>query len=524
MGKQKKQEKQRKQEKQGKQGRQDKQESREEKEQQKQREKTRTSGAPGGKEASFGEAQKAQLEKMTGEPVALLVTKMAIPTVISMLVTSVYNMADTFFVSQLGTSAAGAVGIVFSLMAIIQAVGFTLGMGAGSMVSRFLGRQEQKKAEETAAGAFYAALFIGILLTVLGLLFLDPLMGLLGATPTILPFAKEYALYILFAAPVMCASFVLNNLLRSQGRAVLSMVGLGLGGLLNIALDPLFIFTLNMGISGAAIATMISQVASFCILLFWFVRGKSLVHVRFSQAARHISVYWSIFKTGFPSLCRQGLSSIATVALNRSAAVYGDEAVAAMSIVGRIFMFVLSVMIGFGQGFQPVAGYNYGAGRKDRVKQAIRFCLIAGTLLLTALGAIGFIFAPEIMALFRKDDPKVIEIGAFALRAQCLVLPLSPLTVIGNMAFQALGRSLSASFLSSARQGIFFLPLILVLPPWLGLTGVQITQAAADVLTTLVCIPMMVFFWRWLNTQPGTDSSKTTKASKVTASKAGKSQ
>lgn len=452
-----------------------------------------------GCDSQGGEAQKKQLQKMTETPIPWLVTKLAIPTIISMMVTSVYNMADTFFVSQLGTSAAGAVGIVFSLMAIIQAVGFTLGMGSGSMVSRYLGKQEQKKADETASSAFYTAIFIGILLTVFGLLFLDPVMGILGATDTILPFAKEYGSYILFAAPVMCASFVLNNLLRSQGKAVLSMVGLGLGGLLNIGLDPLFIFGFGMGIAGAAVATMISQIGSFCILLFWFLRGKSLVHVRPREIARRFSVYWNVLKIGFPSFCRQGLASIATVALNNNAAVYGDEAVAAMSIVGRICMFVLSVMIGFGQGFQPVAGYNFGAGRNDRVKQAMRFCIVTGTLVLAALGAAGFFFAPQIIALFRKDDAKVIEIGAFALQVQCLAMPLCPLTVISNMAFQALGRSWQASFLSSARQGIFFLPLILLLPLWLGLTGIQITQAAADVLTTLACIPLLLSFLRWLN-------------------------
>ncbi|MGI5897293.1 MAG: MATE family efflux transporter [Oscillospiraceae bacterium] len=441
-------------------------------------------------------AEQAQYNKMTQTPIPKLIVTLAVPTVISMMTTAIYNMADTAFVSQLGTSAAGAVGIVFSLMAIIQAIGFMLGMGAGSLISRLLGQQKNKEANRTGSTAFFTALAFGLLLSVFGLLFLNPLMGALGATPTILPYARDYAQYILFGAPVMCASFVLNNLLRSQGKAFLSMFGIATGGILNIGLDPLFIFVFGLGIGGAAIATLLSQCVSFCILLSFFLRGKSVVRLSIRQVSRQWQTYWLIVKTGLPSFCRQGLASIATVALNVSAAAYGDPAVAAMSIVGRIFMLVLSAMLGFGQGYQPVVGFNYGAKKYGRVRHAFRFSLTVGLVLLTVLGAVGFLFAPQIMALFRRDDAEVIAIGALACRAQCVALIFQPLIVICNMTFQVLGRSWQATFISCCRQGIFFLPLILILPACFGLTGVQFTQPAADLLTFACCFPLLRGYFR----------------------------
>lgn len=436
-------------------------------------------------------AHTAQYAKMTGTPIPKLVVTLAIPTIISMMTTAIYNMADTFFVSQLGTSAAGAVGIVFSLMAVIQAIGFMLGMGAGSLNSRLLGAQKNREADEVGSTAFFCALGFGLLLTVGGLIFLDPLMRILGATETILPYARSYAQYILYGAPIMCSSFVLNNLLRSQGKALLAMCGIATGGVLNIALDPLFIFGFGLGIGGAALATLISQCISFCILLSFFLFHKSVVNISLFKISRHGMIYWRIIKTGLPSFCRQGLASAATVALNVAAAPYGDPAIAAMSIVGRIFMLILSAMLGFGQGYQPVIGFNYGAAKYDRVRQAFRFALTVGTILLTCLGLVCYIFAPQIMALFRADDAEVIAIGTVACRAQCVALVFQPLIVICNMTFQVLGRAWQATFVSSCRQGIFFLPLIFLLPALFGLTGVQFTQPVADLLTFACCFPFL---------------------------------
>ena len=438
----------------------------------------------------------AQFLKMTETPIPNLVSRLAVPTIISMLVSSIYNMADTFFVAKLGTSAAGAVGIVFSLMAVIQAIGFGLGMGSGSNISRLLGQQKNKEADIIASTGFFSAITFGLILTFFGTIFIDYLMKNLGATETILPYAKDYAKYILFGAPVMCASFVMNNILRSEGKAALSMVGITFGGVLNIILDPVFIFVFKLGISGAAIATLLSQCISFSLLLSCFIRKKSTTKLHIKNVSKKIGTYLLIIKTGLPSLCRQALASTATIFLNVSASFYGDSAVAAMSIVGRIFMFTMSAMIGLGQGFQPVLGYNYGAKKYDRVREAIFFTGKAGTVVMTSFAVIGFIFAEDIMKVFRKEDLEVIVIGAFAIKMQCLALPTHPMIVVSNMTLQIVGKSWQGTFLSAARQGIFFLPLIIIFSQAMGLTGIQITQPVADVLTAICTVPFMILFFK----------------------------
>ena len=441
----------------------------------------------------------SQYDKMVETPIPPLIISLAVPTIISMLVTSIYNMADTYFVSQLGTSAAGAVGIVFSLMAIIQAVGFTLGMGSGSLSSRLLGQKRHDEVNQICSSGLFAAAALGITITVIGSLFLDPLMDILGATDTILPHARSYARYILFGAPFMCSSFVMNNVLRSEGKAAYSMIGIASGGILNILLDPVFIFVFHLGIAGAAIATLISQCISFTILLGFFLTGKSTIMLHPRYISRNPNTYQEIIRTGFPSFCRQGLASIASIALNVNAAEYGDAAVAAMSITSKIFMMVFSVMLGFGQGFQPVVGYNYGAQKYRRVKQATIFTFLAGVGMMTVLGILGFLFAPQLIRLFRRDDIQVIAIGTNAIRAQALALPLMPLATVMNMVFQVIGRSKKATLLSACRQGIFFLPLIVLLPMWLGLTGIEIAQALSDLCTFLLTIPFALLFIRELN-------------------------
>jgi len=436
--------------------------------------------------------------KMTQSPISKLIVSLSIPTIISMLVTSIYNMADTFFVSKLGTSATGAVGIVFSVMALIQAIGFMLGAGSGNIVSRQLGKQDEEGANQVASTGFFMALALGALLMIFGLLFLNPFMRLLGATKTILPYARDYAKYILFGAPVMCASFVLNNLLRGQGRATLAMIGIAFGGILNIILDPLLIFTFEMGISGAAIATLISQVISFLILLYFFLAGKSAVRLSIRKMSYKAHVYKRIMTNGFPSLCRQGLASLAAIALNINAGLHGDAAVAAMSIVSRIFMLIVSVMIGFGQGFMPVVGFNYGAKKYDRVREAFWFSVKTGLVFMAILSMGGFIFSEQLIGLFRKEDAEVMAIGILACRLQCLALPLQPVMVLSNMLFQSIGKSWQASLLSSMRQGIYFLPLIMILPRAFGVLGVQMAQPIADTLTFMTCIPFIIRLLREL--------------------------
>ena len=450
--------------------------------------------------------QNQQFQKMTQTPVGKLITTLSVPTIISMLVTAIYNMADTFFVSKLGTSASGAVGIVFSVMAIIQAIGFTFGMGSGSWISRLLGAKEKEKSKEVAATGFYSAIFLCTLMSVIGEWKMDELMRILGASETILPYARDYARYILIAAPIMASSFVLNNILRSEGHAKFAMIGITTGGILNVILDPIFIFVFKLGIKGAALATALSQLVSFLILLSYFVMHKTTTRLGIHRISRKPGTYFQIIKNGLPSFSRQGLASIASILLNKQAMIYGDAAVAAMAIVTKIFQMLFSVLIGFGQGYQPVIGFNYGAGIMDRVKKAMKFHLKVGTIGMSIAAVAMFAAAPYLLKLFIADDPAVVEIGTKALRAQAISMPLLPLGVAANMTFQSIGKSWKATIMSAMRQGIFFLPLIFFLPKIFGLWGVVTSQAGADLLTAVACTPFLIHFYKNLTEEKETEA------------------
>lgn len=435
---------------------------------------------------------------MTETPVSRLIPRMALPCVVSMLVTAFYNMADTFFVGMLKSNAAtGAVGVVFSLMAIIQAIGFFFGQGSGNFISREIGHKNYQEASEMASTGFFSALATGVLICVLGLLFLEPLAYLLGSTDTILPYTKAYLSVILLGAPWMTSSLVLNNQLRFQGSAAYAMVGITSGAVLNIGLDPLLIFALDLGIAGAAWATIISQFVGFCLLLIGCTKGGNL-QIHLSHVKLKPYYYLWIFKGGLPSLARQGLASVATICLNQAARTYGDAAIAAMGVVQRIMMFGGSAMIGFGQGFQPVCGFNYGAQLYSRVREGFWFCVKSSTVFLLVVSTLGFAFAPQLIALFR-DDPEVVAIGAVALRCQCVTFCAMGWVTMSNMMLQTIGQTVPATFLAMARQGIFFVPLVWILPLFLGLTGVQITQSASDLLTLACAIPIQLSALRKLS-------------------------
>ena len=442
--------------------------------------------------------------QMTTAPVGRLIGKLAVPTVITMLITSIYNMADTFFVGQLNnTSATGAVGVVFSFMAIIQACGFLFGQGSGNYISRMLGRQDRAAAERMASIAFVSSVLAGAVIAVVGLLFLDPLARLLGSTETILPYAREYLRIILLGAPYMTAALTLNNQLRFQGAAFYSMIGIGSGGILNIILDPIFIFTLDMGVTGAAVATVISQAVSFLLLLFGTTRGENL-RIRLRLFRPRWADVAELFRGGFPSLCRQGLASLSTITLNFMAGAFGgDAAIAAMGIASRVMHMAFAAILGFGQGFQPVCGFNYGAGLYGRVREAFWFCVKLGTALLLVASVAGLFFAPELVGLF-SEDAAVITAGTTALQLQCVSFPLTAWFVMCTMLTQTIGRVVPASFLSLARQGLFFIPFVLGLPYLIAyclpgvdpLLGVQMALPLADMATAVASVPVCVVVMR----------------------------
>ena len=449
-----------------------------------------------------------QFRRMTETPIPQLVLSLAAPTILSMLITSIYNLADTFFVGQISTSASGAVGVVSSLMAIIQALGFMLGHGAGTIISRSLGSRDTTAATRFASTSFFTALVFGVVLAVAGLGTLPHFMMLLGSTETILPHACAYARPILIAAPLMISSLVMNNILRYEGKASFAMIGLVTGGVLNIALDPLFMFVFGLGTAGAGIATALSQSISFCILLSMFLRGKTVSQFRLSTVTREARDFGRILLGGAPSFGRQGLNSIGGMLLNLAARSYGDAAVAGMSIVSRIFLFIISVAIGVGQGLQPVASFNYGARKYRRVRQAAIFTIEAAFCMLVVLVGLCWVNGDALIRLFR-DDPAVTAVALPAFHYQCLAMLLQPIIVVANMTFQSVGASGRATFLACCRQGVFFIPLILILPRTHGLFGVEICQPIADVLTFLVSLPFLLAFLQQLGRMDDAEQSKT---------------
>lgn len=435
--------------------------------------------------------------RMTSEPLPRLIIQLGLPTIATTLISSIYSMADTYFVGTLGKSASGAIGVVFCLLAILQAFGFLFGQGSGSILSRMLGQQNTQSASRFGSTGFFLALGIGALIGILGLCFLSPLLFLLGSTDTILPYAREYSIYILLGAPFFSASCVLNNILRYEGMSLFAMIGLVAGGLLNMVLDPLFILVFGMGTGGAGLATALSQGVSFFILLYMFLSGKTATRLRLSSFTRNWREIVQIVATGLPALLRQGLGSLSGMALNHQAGLYGDAAIAAMSIVSRISHFIFSVNLGIGQGFQPVASFNYGAKKYSRVRDGFWFTSIFSMALLSVVSTACLIFAEPLLRLFQKDA-SVVAAGVPAFQLQCISHLFLPLTSFGNMMFQSVGKTGRASFLAALRSGLCFIPLIMFLPSLFGLNGVILAQPISDVVSFLVALPISLHFIRCL--------------------------
>ena len=444
--------------------------------------------------------EEKQYKKMTEGSTSKLVFTLGLPAMISMLVTAIYNIADTLFVSKIDADglASAAVTIVFPLMAIIQAIGFTFGMGSGSLISSKLGERKEEEAQRIGSSAFYIAIILGLVITILSLIFINPLLRLLGASSNVLPYAKDYAIYVIIGFPIMAGSFVMNTILRSEGKAKFSMIGLTVGGILNIFLDPLFINTFNMGIKGAAIATVVSQGISFLILLSMFVFKKSIIKLAIDKVSKAFDMYLSIVKVGFPSLCRQGLASIATILLNNMASKYGsDQAQAAMGIVSKVVMIIFSMGLGIGQGYQPVCGYNYFAKKYERVREAMKFTFIFALGVMTFVSVICFIFSDSIIRWFNENET-IVDIGSKALKYQCISMPFLSVNVIINMTLQSTRKNFMATILSCCRQGLFFIPIILLLPLIIEIDGVVLTQPISDVCTCLFSIPFYFIFFKIL--------------------------
>lgn len=434
----------------------------------------------------------AHYKKMTETPVSKLIIKLGIPTTISMLITNIYNLADTYFVGGLGESQQAATGVLFTLQCIIQAIAFMLGHGSGTYVSKALADKDIKEATKYVSTSFFVGAFAGTLLTIIGLAFLTPFMYFLGSTNTILPYAKDYGMWVLISCPFMVCSLILNNNLRYEGKAIFAMVGLTTGGILNIIGDYILIEILQMGVYGAGLSTAISQIVSFIILLVLYLKMAQST-ISFKAISKRAIDYFSIFRVGLPSLIRQGLTSISNGLLNNLAKVYGDAAIAAMSVVNRFSSFVMCVGLGIGQGFQPVASFNYQAKEYTRVKKGLVFTLCFGMCFVGVLSILGFIFAEQIVWVFQKSDD-VINIGYFALRMASIGVLFMPISVSVNMLYQSIRKASIASFLALLRSGLVFIPILVILVHFFGLTGIQISQPIADIISSLICVPFVLHF------------------------------
>lgn len=445
------------------------------------------------------EDEQQRLERysmMTESPVRQLVMKMAVPTIISMMVTALYNIIDAFFVGHISTEATAGVGVSFAYMTFINAVGFFFGHGSGNYISTALGAKKYADAEKMASTGFLSSMGLGTVAAIVGLFFLTPLSRMMGATPDIVPYSNDYMLFILIGTPFMMSSLTLNNQLRLQGNAHYAMVGIATGAVLNIFLDALLIYVLDMGVTGASLATCISQMAGWFILLLGTEKSGN-VHIRFRNFSPSWESYKDIFKGGNPSLCRHVFVCVSTIMLNRYAAFYaapGTEAsaIAAFAIVARIMMFAFSIILGVGQGFQPVCGFNYGAGLHERVRKSYIFTTQLSTIILIIISITFAIFAPDLIKIFRSEDAELIRIGTRVLRWQCISFPLIGVSTVTNMMYQTTRKTLIATILSMGRQGVFFIPTIMILPLFIGLQGVEMTQAVADAMTFLLALPFAI--------------------------------
>lgn len=447
--------------------------------------------------------QQSHYDRMTHADVAPLIARLAVPSILTMLVTNIYNLVDTAFVGRLGTSASGAVGVVFAFMSIIQALGFMFGQGAGSILSRALGAKDQQRADMTASTAFFCSFGVGLMLSVFSWILMDPLIRLLGSTETIAPYARIYISWILLAAPFMTAGFTMNQILRYEGKAALGMIGMLTGGILNMIGDPILMFGFHMGISGAGLSTCLSQIISFCILLWMFISRHSLCRISPKSFSTDLKTILDIMETGFPSMIRQMLLSVSAMMMNSCSAIYGDAAVAAMSIVSRIVNFAFSIALGVGQGFQPVSAFNYGAGMYSRVRKAYKATIVMSFVLLGVMVFFLLFLSDQLISVFR-DDPEVIRIGTPALRVQAVALLTLPVAMTTEMLYQSTGRKLGASLLSILRNGLLFIPTLLILAHFRGLAGIGESKAVSFVLSM---IPAWYFHRRFFRELPADDKT-----------------
>ncbi len=449
----------------------------------------------------MSEKNDKKYQQMMFTPISKLILTMSVPTIMAQMVSVIYNMVDTFYVAKLGTSVTAAVGVCNSLQSIIQAVGYGIGMGAGSLIARSLGQKNTEHANVIAITAQLMAVTFGFLLVLLCFPNISKFMNILGATDTMMDYAIAYGSVILLAAPILCLSFVNNCVVRYEGYLALSIIGSSIGCILNMLMDPIFIFTMNLGVKGAAISTVVAETVSCSIMLTILLSGKTTIQLKLSNIAKETKTYLQIIKSGLPTIFRQMMGSFSSALLNNAAKPFGDSTVAAITVANKLYMLIRNIVLGVGQALQPIAGYCYGANDRKRVIKAFNFATIYGTTFCLTAILVLTIWGTPIISLFQKDDPEIVRLGLQCMKYFCIVLPLLSFSTFANQLYQVLGFSKIASFLASLRQGICFAPIVIFLPKIIGIAGVQMAQAAADLLTFIITLPFMYFMYRHLTYQ-----------------------
>ena len=414
--------------------------------------------------------------------------KLGIPMVISLLVAALYNVVDTYFVSGLGKEAVAAVSVAFPIQLIFLGIGLTFGAGSGSYISRLLGAKNNKEANIVATVSLFSSAIMAIILAIVLFYSLDSVMKFMGATPVIMELAKSYTSLFIIGGVLGAVNVTLGNLAVSQGAAKISLKAMIVGSLSNIILDPIFIFKLNLGVKGAAIATLIARVITSLMYFIYFIGDKNLIKIKIQNFKPTVAIYKEILKIGISLLILQILQTIAISKISYAASFYGEEVIAAMGIVLRIVTLGTNVVAGYMKGLQPIAGFNYGAKDYERVQEAIKSSIKWTTLFCIVWTAIIYLFAPSILSIFGKDKD-VIRIAIPALRAAVIMFITFGFQFTYATLYLAIGKALAGAFLNSLRQGIVFIPVILLLPKMMGLDGVIYAQAISDVLTTIITIP-----------------------------------
>lgn len=433
-----------------------------------------------------------RIKLLNETPVKNALIKLSVPSIIAMLINAIYNLSDTFFIGQLkNADAMAAVMVAFPIMMLIGSVGGMFGIGGGSYLSRLLGENDFEKANQTTSTSFFTSLIVGLVITIPLFIFLEDILSVFGAIPTIMPYALDYTKILIIGNIITMTNMTMNNLLRAEGAAKQSMMSFLFGSGLNIILDPIFIFVFGMGVKGAAWATLIGKIVSFIYLFSYYLRGKSIGKIAFKYFHPVKEIYGEILKIGVPSFVRQALSSLSMALINNAIMVYGAAAMSGMGVAMRVSSISFFLLFGFSTGFQPLAGYSYGAKNYKRLNESIKISIIWATGISLIFFIVFLIGNESILRLF-SDVDEIVEYGVKMMNAMLIFMPVIGFQIMATTLFQALGKGKEALVLSIARQGIFLIPAILILPVKFGLNGIIYAQPLADGLTLIVTLILFI--------------------------------